>query len=68
MRIFIGLALVVGLFLLVLWSYRMNKKTLVPKGCENLTPDCKGCGIRDCTLRTDMMNKIEEELKKDDDR
>lgn len=68
MRIFAGIALVVGLFALVIWSYRMNKKTPVPEGCENLTPDCKACGIHDCAIRGEMMKKIEEELKKDDGR
>ncbi|MBR4455040.1 MAG: hypothetical protein IKS32_02310 [Solobacterium sp.] len=31
--------------------YRMNKNTPVPEGCEELKPDCTGCGITDCTLR-----------------
>ncbi len=33
------------------WLYTENKKTPVPEGCENLKPDCNGCGITDCALR-----------------
>ena len=29
--------------------YLMNKKTPKPKGCENLTAHCEGCGQFDCT-------------------
>lgn len=29
--------------------YLMNKKTPKPKGCENLTADCDGCQLIDCT-------------------
>lgn len=28
-----------------------NHRTPVPEGCENLKPDCKGCGIADCAVR-----------------
>jgi hypothetical protein len=31
-----------------------NKKTPVPKGCENLKPDCRGCGITDCALKREL--------------
>lgn len=37
--------------------YVLNKKTPVPEGCEDLTPDCAGCGIMDCAMR----RKKEEE-------
>ena len=33
------------------WLYAANKNTPVPEGCENLKPDCTGCGITDCALR-----------------
>ena len=29
-----------------------NHRTPVPEGCENLKPDCKGCGIADCAVDT----------------
>ena len=62
MRVVLAIGLVVALFLLVVVSYRMNKKTPVPEGCENLHPDCQECGIADCAIRGDMMKKIKEEL------
>lgn len=36
---------------------RMNNATPVPEGCEDLTPDCSACGIRDCALREQYMNQ-----------
>ncbi len=54
----------VALFGLVVFSYRANKNTPVPEGCENLRPECQACGIQDCELRTKVLNKIEEELEK----
>ena len=62
MRVVLAIGLVVALFLLVVVTYRMNKKTPVPEGCENLHPDCQACGIADCAIRGDMMKKIKEEL------
>lgn len=62
MRFVLAIGLTVGLFLLVVVSYRLNKKTPVPEGCENLHPDCHACGIADCAIRDDMMKKIKEEL------
>ncbi len=62
MKIILAIGLVVGLFLLVVLSYRWNKNTPVPEGCENLHTDCQACGIADCAIRGDMMKKIKEEL------
>lgn len=45
---------------LFLW----NKKTPVPKGCENLKPDCAGCGIADCAVRGQIQEKITKEIEK----
>ncbi len=38
------------------WLYTANKKTPVPEGCEDLKPDCRGCGITDCALRKTEKN------------
>lgn len=65
MKYVYAVLIVVALFALVIWSYRANKRIPVPKGCENLHPDCKACGLTDCELRSNVLNKIEEELKKD---
>lgn len=51
MRTLIAVLLAAGLFLLNVVLLRLNKKTPVPKGCENLKPDCGACGIADCTMR-----------------
>lgn len=32
-------------------TYYLNNKTPVPKGCENLKEDCKGCKIEGCLSR-----------------
>lgn len=40
------LALLVGIYIL---GYLLNKKTPKPEGCENLTQDCEGCAMVDCT-------------------
>lgn len=39
--------------------YRMNRNTPVPEGCENLKPDCAACGIRDCSLRSQITGSEE---------
>ena len=51
MKVLIAVALVVGLFLVNVFLLRANRKTPVPEGCENLTPDCNACGIKDCSMR-----------------
>lgn len=51
MKVLVAVGLVVGLFLLNAILLRANKKTPVPEGCENLTPDCNACGIRDCAIK-----------------
>jgi hypothetical protein len=50
-KVLVIIALAGGLLLLNIVLIRANKKTPVPEGCENLTPDCKSCGIGDCTMR-----------------
>ena len=47
----IAIGLAVGLFVLNVILLRANRKTPVPKGCENLTPNCNSCGINDCSMR-----------------
>jgi len=43
-----------GLLGLNVWLLLANRKTPVPEGCENLAPDCKACGIGDCSLRREF--------------
>ena len=56
MRVLFAILIAGALLGLNAWLYTANKKTPVPEGCENLKPDCTGCGITDRTLR----NKEEE--------
>ena len=35
--------------IIVVSNLPMNRQVI--EGCENLKPDCNGCGITDCTLR-----------------
>lgn len=61
LKIIVAVGLAVGLFLLNVVLLRWNNKTPVPKGCENLTPDCKACGVKDCALRGVYEKRKEEE-------
>ncbi|MBB5183259.1 hypothetical protein [Catenisphaera adipataccumulans] len=49
------LGALVGIYIFL---YIQNKKTPVPKGCENLKADCEGCKITSCSLRD---KKLKEE-------
>ena len=51
MKVLVVIVLVAGLLLLNVVLLRKNRSTPVPEGCENLTPDCGACGIRDCSMR-----------------
>lgn len=51
MKILAAVLLTAGLVLLYALAHRANKNTPVPAGCENLKPDCRGCGITDCAVR-----------------
>ncbi|MCH3960946.1 MAG: hypothetical protein LKF53_04225 [Solobacterium sp.] len=61
MKVLIAIVLVAGLFLLNVFLFRKNKHTPVPKGCENLTPDCGSCGMSDCTSRMKPIRKEEDD-------
>lgn len=58
------IALLVGVFFL---SYFLNKKTPIPKGCENLRTGkegCTGCKNLDCSIRLKLdIKKIEEDIE-----
>ena len=41
----------VGLVGLNVWLLRANRKTPVPKGCENIKPEGEACGLSDCEVR-----------------
>ena len=60
------IAVLVGVFFL---SYFLNKKTPIPKGCENLRigkEGCTGCKNYDCSIRYKLdIKKIEEDIEED---
>ena len=63
--ILIAIAIVVALLVIFFVSYYFNKKTPVPKGCENLLineENCSMCDNTSCTLR-----KKEKVEKKEED-
>lgn len=39
----------IGLFSIFILLFMLNKRTPVPKGCENLHADCSGCKIITCS-------------------
>ena len=58
----IGIAIILVLVILFVISYVLNKKTPVPKGCENLLIDeekCSSCINELCKLRP--KNSLKEE-------
>lgn len=42
----IWMAVLVGTYIT---GYLLNKKTPKPEGCEDLTADCEGCQLFDCS-------------------
>ena len=64
--ILIAIAIVVALLVIFFVSYYFNKKTPVPKGCENLLvseENCSLCDNKNCSLRKEktVEDKKEEE-------
>ena len=52
------LAILIFVFLACLFgiSFYLNSKTPIPKGCEKLKEDCRGCNISSCPNRKDDKN------------
>lgn len=61
LRIFIAILLAVGFFALNVWLLRLNQKTPVPEGCEDLKAECSACGLTDCSVRRAPQKKEEDE-------
>jgi hypothetical protein len=55
----VGIGVMTLLVVAFIISYKLNKKTPVPKGCEDLTSDCDGCAISSCTLHVQSKDKVE---------
>ena len=52
-------------------SYFLNKKTPIPKGCEDLRirkEGCMGCKNLDCSIRFELdIKKIEEVIEEEEE-
>jgi hypothetical protein len=62
-RILIGIAIILVLFAVFIWSFLLNKKTKVPDGCPKETIGCGGCMLA-CQVREEdvSMKKIGDNL------
>lgn len=67
--LFLAIGIIAGLLVLFLVLYFMNKKTPVPKGCENLRIGQEACGAcqnTECGLKTKIdLKKVQEEIEED---
>lgn len=65
----LAIGLVLALLAIFFISYLLNKKTPVPKGCENLLindENCSACNNTECNLKQKVdFDKISEEIKED---
>lgn len=64
-----AIAVICGLVGIFFITYVLNKKTPLPKGCENLLIDdeaCGACSNSQCDIKQKIdFKKIEEELKEE---
>ena len=67
----LSIILIVGLVALFFVTFIINKKTPVPKGCENIKIDegsCMACSNSSCEIKEKFeYEKLKEELEKDGD-
>lgn len=58
----IGILIIIGMILLYILLYYLNKKTPVPKGCENvkdLESKCSSCSNTTCAFKKKEESKNE---------
>ena len=73
MNPFLGLAITILVLLVVLFivSYVLNKRTPVPKGCENIKISeefCLNCTNTECKIHEKLdIEKIKKELEESED-
>lgn len=61
-KLFIGILIIVGMVLLYILLYYLNKKTPVPKGCEDvkdLESKCAACSNTACAFKKKEESKNE---------
>ncbi|MGM9970452.1 MAG: hypothetical protein ACI35S_08670 [Anaeroplasma sp.] len=68
----LSIIIILGLIILFFVSYVLNKKTPLPKGCEDIrisNENCLGCNNEDCKIKNELLSNIEEvkdELKEEE--
>ena len=67
----LSIVLIVGLVALFFITFVINRKTPVPKGCENIKIEeesCMACSNSSCEIKEKFeYEKLKEEFKKDGD-
>ena len=67
----LSICLIVGLVALFFITFVINRKTPVPKGCENIKIEeesCMACSNSSCEIKEKFeYEKLKEEFKKDGD-
>ncbi|MBQ9448675.1 MAG: hypothetical protein IJU60_02225 [Acholeplasmatales bacterium] len=67
----LSICLIVGLLALFFITFVINRKTPVPKGCENIKIEeesCMACSNSSCEIKEKFeYEKLKEEFKKDGD-
>ena len=67
----LSICLIVGLVALFFITFVINRKTPVPKGCENIKIEeesCMSCSNSSCEIKEKFeYEKLKEEFKKDGD-
>ena len=66
---FLAIGIIILLIAIFFISYLLNKKTPVPKGCENIRindENCSVCKNTSCSIKQKIdLKKIEEEIKEE---
>ena len=67
----ISIVIIVLLILVFFITFIRNRKTPVPKGCENIKiseENCGACQVSDCAIKEKLdIEKIKEELEKEEE-
>lgn len=59
----LSIIVIIALIALFFISYVLNKKTPLPKGCEDIkisNENCLGCNNNDCKIKQEFLSNIEE--------
>lgn len=67
--VLLAIGVVILLVIIFFLTYVLNKKTPVPKGCENLKitdENCSACNNTSCQIKNGLdLQKLEKEIKED---